>query len=220
MTQPFDDEHGDRLRRALHAEAEAVTPSAEGLERIHAKINQRDERRFGVFSLSAPWLRPLAAVAAAAVVCVVALSVTPGLANFVQTGHFSPDSGSSKGNSAATNGHSQGQPPPDGSSTPNPSFSPSPTSIRPSNTGKHVVNGTCPPGETTVTPTATPTADGSADTSPRTRTTCQAPPGGGTTTPPSSGGTTPPTESSPPDAPSSDQPTSDSAPTTAPNQSP
>ncbi|MFB9836148.1 hypothetical protein [Actinoallomurus acaciae] len=219
MTQPFDDEHGDRLRRALHAEAEAVTPSAEGLERIRAKINQRHERRF-VVSLSAPWLRPLAAAAAAIVVCVVALSVTPGLANFVQTGHFSPDSGGNRGNSAATDGHSRGQTPPGDSSTPDPSASPSPTSIHPSNTGKHVVNGTCPPGETTVTPTATPTADSSADSGPRTRTTCQAPPDGGTTTPPNSGGTTPPTESSPPTPPSSDQPTSDSAPTTAPNQSP
>lgn len=219
MTQPFDDEHGDRLRRALHAEAEAVTPSAEGLERIRAKINQRHERRF-VVSLSAPWLRPLAAAAAAVVVCVVALSVTPGLANFVQTGHFSPDSGSNKGNSSATDGHSQGQMPPGGSSTPDPSLSPSPTSIHPSNTGKHVVNGTCPPGESTVTPTATPTAGGSTDTGPKTRTTCQAPSGGGTTTPPSTGETTPPTESTPPTAPSSDQPTSDSAPTTAPNQSP
>ncbi|WP_329257129.1 hypothetical protein OG417_18250 [Actinoallomurus sp. NBC_01490] len=220
MTQPFDDEYGDRLRRALHAEAEAVTPSAEGLERIRAKINQRHERRFGVFSLSASWLRPLAAVAAAAVVCVVALSVTPGLANFVQTGHFSPDSGGHKGNSAATDGHSQGQPPPGGPSTPNPSSSPSPTSIHPSNSGKHVVTGTCPPGETTVTPTATPTAEGPVHVGPSARVTCQAPPGGGTTTPPSSGGATPPTESSPPTAPSSDQPTSDSAPTTAPNQSP
>jgi hypothetical protein len=219
MTQPFDDEHGDRLRRALHAEAEAVTPSAEGLERIRAKINQRHERRF-VLSLSAPWLRPLAAVAAAAVVCVVALSVTPALANFVQTGHFSPDSGRRKGNSAATEGRSQGQPPPGGSSTPDPSSSPSPTSIHPSNTGNHVVNGTCPPGESTVTPTATPTADGSAGTGPRAPRTCQASPGGGTTTPPSTGGTTPPTESSPPTAPSSDQPTSDSVPTAAPHQSP
>ncbi|MGI5226922.1 hypothetical protein [Actinoallomurus sp. CA-142502] len=220
MTQPFDDEHGDRLRRALHAEAEAVTPSAEGLERIRAKINQRHERRFVVFSFASPWLRPLAAVAAAVAVCVVALSVTPGLANFVQTGHFSPDSGNDKGNSAATNGHSQGQEPPGGPSTPYPSSSPSPTSIHPSDSGKHVVNGTCPPGETTVTPTATPTAGGSAGTGPSTRVTCQAPPGGGDTTPPSTGGTTPPTESSPPSAPSSDQPTSDSAPTTAPNQSP
>jgi hypothetical protein len=213
MTQPFDEEHGDRLRRALHAEAETVTPSAEGLERIRAKINQRHERRFGLMSLSAPWLRPLAAVAAAVAVCVVAVSVTPALANFVQTGHFSPDSGGDKGNSATTDGRSEGRMPPGESTTPTPSTSPSPTSIHPSNTGKHVVNGTCPPGEVTVSPSATPSSG------PRTRVTCQAPPGGPTSPPPSDGPTSPP-DSSQPQAPSSDEPTSEAAPTTAPNQSP
>jgi hypothetical protein len=215
MTQPFDDEHGDRLRRALHAEAEAVTPSAEGLDRIRAKIDQRHERRFGWLSLATPWLRPLAAVAAAVVVCIVALSVTPGLANFVQTGHFSPDAGGPKGNSNANDGQSQGQETPDESSTPNPSASPSPTSIHRPNTGKHVVNGTCPPGEVTVSPSATPTEGG-----PTSRVTCQAPPGGGATTPPPSDNPAPPVDSAPPPPATSEQPTSEAAPTTAPNESP
>jgi hypothetical protein len=220
MTQPFNDEHGDRLRRALHAEAEAVTPSPEGLERIRTKISQRHERRLSLLSYSAPWLRPLAAVAAALVVCIAAVSVTPALANFVQTGHFSPDSGNESGRSARNDGHSYGQVLPGSSSTPAPSTSPSPSPHRSSNTGKHVVPGvTCPPGEDTVTPSATPAPAGPAV--PKPRITCQAPGGGGdTSSPPITEGPPPSSVSSAPEYPSSDQPTSESAPTTVPNQSP
>ena len=195
MTQPFDDEYGERLRRALHAEAEAVTPSAEGLERIRTKINQRHERHAGWLSYSAPWLRPLAAVTAALAVCLVAVSVTPALANFVQTGHFSPDSGSTDGNAATNDGRSQGQVLPDQSSSPTQSASPSPTAIHPTNTGKHVVTGSCPPGEQTVTPSSSP-PPGSG---PAPKVTCQSPPatgggGGGeaSSAPPTDPGTPPP----------------------------
>src|SRR5690349_12837354 len=156
MTQPFDDEYGERLRRALHAEAEAVTPSAEGLERIRSKINQRHERRLGFFSYSSPWLRPLAAVTAALAVCFAAVSVTPALANFVQTGHFSPDSGSTDGGSATNDGRSHGQVIPVESLTPLPDTTPSPTGLHPSNTGQHVVTGKCPRGEGTVRPSNSP----------------------------------------------------------------
>jgi hypothetical protein len=215
MTQPFDDEYGDRLRRALHAEAEAVTPSAEGLERIRSKINNHHERRWwGFLSYSAPWLRPFAAVAAALAVCVVAVSVTPALANFVQTGHFSPDAGGGGGNSSTKDGHSQGQTLPGGSSAPVPSGSPSPTTIHPSNTGKHVVNGsTCPSGENTVTPSAAP-----AGPVPTPKITCQAPPSGDTPPPPVTEQPTPPVTTPPDVPPPSDQPTSESAPD--PHQSP
>lgn len=222
MTQPFDDEHGERLRRALHAEAEAVTPSAEGLERIRSKINQRHERRLGLFAYSAPWLRPLAAVTAALAVCFVAVSVTPALANFVQTGHFSFDDGTDGGNAVTNDGRSHGQVPPGESSAPLPSTSPSPSSIHPSTTGKHVVRGTCPPGEDTVSPSASPPpASGPAPT-----VTCQAPPttgggGGGddsTSAPPADPGT-PPASSAPEEPPT--DPTSESAPVVSnPNQSP
>jgi hypothetical protein len=219
MTQPFDDEHGDRLRRALHAEAEAVTPSAEGLERIRSKINTRHERRWGFLSYSAPWLRPFAAVAAALAVCLVAVSVTPALANFVQTGHFSPDAGSNGGNSSTKDGHSQGKVQPSDSSAPASSDSPSPTAIHPSNTGKHVVNGsTCPSGEKTVTPSATPSG-ARAGPAPTPKITCQAPPAGDTPPPPvTQGPPTPPTTTPPEGPPPSDQPTPQSAP--VPNQSP
>jgi hypothetical protein len=215
MTQPFDDEYGERLRRALHAEAEAVTPSAEGLERIRSKISTRRERRWSFLSYTAPWLRPFAAVAAALAVCVAAVSVTPALANFVQTGHFSPDSGSDGDNSSTKDGHSQDEIVPGGSSAPVPSGSPSPTAIHPSNTGKHVVNGsTCPPGENTVTPSAAPSVP-----APTPKITCQVPPPGDTPPPPvTDGPSTPPATTPPEGPPPSDQPTSDSAP--IPNQSP
>jgi hypothetical protein len=217
MTPPFDDEYGDRLRRALHAEAEAVTPSAEGLERIRSKISTRHERRWGFLSYSTPWLRPFAAVAAALAVCIVAVSVTPALANFVQTGHFSPDAGSNGNNSSTKDGHSQGQVQPGNPSSPVPSGSPTPTTIHPSNTGKHVVNGsTCPSGENTVTPSTA--ASGAPTTpSPTPKITCQAPPV--VTAPPPVTDPPPPPATTPPEVPPpSDQPTSESAP--APNQSP
>jgi hypothetical protein len=213
MTQPFDDEYGDRLRRALHAEAEAVTPSAEGLERIRSKINEKHERRFGFF-LSAPWMRPLVAVTAAAVVCGAAVSATPALKNFVQTGHFSDGSGGGDPGSSSNGGRTHGQVPLGDSSNPVPSTSPSPSSIHPSNTGKHVVNGTtCKPGESTVTPSGSPAV---APTGPGTTVTCQ--PGGGPVpaSPPDT--EQPPPVSAPPDVPT--DPPASSVPNANPNQSP
>ncbi|SDJ34375.1 hypothetical protein SAMN05421874_101503 [Nonomuraea maritima] len=43
MTQP-PDEHGELLRRALRAEADAVVPSPDGLEIIRARIQRRSAR--------------------------------------------------------------------------------------------------------------------------------------------------------------------------------
>lgn len=216
MTQPFDDEYGDRLRRALHAEAETVTPSAEGLERIRTKINRRQERHIGGLPYSSPWLRPLAAVTAALAVCFAAASVTPALANFVQTGHFSPDSGSDGRGGVRNDGRSHGQALPGGSTTPAPGSTPSP-SPSPANPGKHVMR-TCPTGWSTVSPSTTPTPHAK----PAGKITCQAPPAKGdngekTSAPPTEV-PTPPVSSQPAEPPS--DPTSEAAPTTAPNQSP
>jgi hypothetical protein len=221
MTQPFDDEYGDRLRRALNAEAEAVTPSAEGLERIRSKINQRRERRLGFLSLSSPWLRPLAAVAAAVFVCVVTVSVTPALANFVQTGHFSPNSGGGNEQTVTNDGRSQGEVPPSGPGSPVPSPSPTPTGIHPSIAGRHVVNGTtCGAGEETVAPSATPTAGDGTDTGIPPKVTCQPVHHGGDTPPDKvTEGPPAPPVSSPPEVPPS-VPPNDSAPAVNPNQSP
>jgi hypothetical protein len=201
MTQSFDDEYGDRLRRALHAEADAVTPSPEGLERIRGKINDKHERRFG-FSFSVPWMRPLAAATAAVLVCGAAVSATPALKNFVQTGHFSDGSGSGDPGSSSNNGSSQGEVVPGGPSNPAPDTSPSPTSIHPSNTGKHVVNGsTCSPGESVVTPSGSPETAPPAP-GPTVQVTCQPTDGTGPTAPPATD--TPPPPATPPPA---DQPT-------------
>ncbi|HZE32968.1 MAG TPA: hypothetical protein VE198_16215 [Actinoallomurus sp.] len=213
MTQPFDDEYGDRLRRALHAEAEAVTPSAEGLERIRSKINDKRERRFG-FSLTAPWMRPLAALTAAVFVCGAAVTATPALKNFVQTGHFSDDSGSGDPGRTSNGGRSQGEVVPGGSPDPAPSTSPSPSAIRTPNAGKHVVSGsTCQPGWTTVTPSGSPAV---APTEPGTTVTCQPGEGSDPASPPVT--EQPPPVSSPPDVPTDPPPAS--VPNANPNQSP
>lgn len=225
MTQPFDDEHGERLRRALHAEAEAVTPSAEGLERIRSKINERHERRLGLVSYSAPWLRPLAAVTAALAVCIVAVSVTPGLANLVQTGHFSPDSGGDGGGAMQNDGHSPSQVVPGESSGPVPSAPPSPSSIHPSSPGKHVVRGSCPPGENTVRPSSPPPSTapkrGAAKRA-AAKITCQAPPvsGGTSSSAPATEPPPPPTSSTPDQPPGGTGSESAPAPQSNPKTSP
>jgi hypothetical protein len=159
-------------------------------------------------------MRPLVAVTAAAVVCGAAVSATPALKNFVQTGHFSDGSGSDDPGSSSNGGRTHGQVPLGDSSNPVPSTSPSPSSIRPSNTGKHVVNGpTCQPGESTVTPSGSPAVD---PTGPGTTVTCQ--PGGGPV--PASPPVTeqPPPVSAPPDVPT--DPPASSVPNANPNQSP
>ncbi|RFS85602.1 hypothetical protein D0T12_11330 [Actinomadura spongiicola] len=80
MTTDPDDEHGEILRRALHAEAETVTPVGDGLERIRARIADGHGRRFGLGRfglarygvnfdrLTVNWARPVLAVAAAMVI--------------------------------------------------------------------------------------------------------------------------------------------------------
>jgi hypothetical protein len=203
MTEPFD-EYGDRLRRVLHTEAEAVTPSPEGLEQIRTKIINRRERRFGLW-YALPWLRPLAAVGAAVCLSAVAVSATPALKNFVQTGHFSPEDQSGNRQTIPGSGRSNDQTVPGDSSQPSLSISPRP-STHPSTPGEHVVTGSCPAGEGTVTPPGdTGPGDQSVTPPPRPRVTCQ--PSQQTSTPPTAGPTTPP-YTSPAATPTSEQPTS------------
>ena len=101
MTEPPFDEHGDRLRRALQAEAEAVTADPDGLERIRARINKR-ERQFGW--LTVPWLRPLAAAGAAVFIAAAAVTATPAIEGIVSTGHDSPSAQGGNDQSLAING--------------------------------------------------------------------------------------------------------------------
>lgn len=203
MTEPFD-EYGEHLRRILHAEAEKVTPSPGGLEQIRAKVNERRERRFTAW-ITAPWLRPLVAVAVAVFLTAGALSATPALKTFVQTGHFSQE-GRHDGGSASLDGNFTGvhrRPP--GPGHPGLNGSPRPGSASPSTPGTHVVTGSeCPHGEEPLgSPTATgePTAAGD----PTPQLTCQS---GTATSTTSKHPVTPPQVSSPvPQVPSSDQPT-------------
>ncbi|MEU9870749.1 hypothetical protein AB0C87_23170 [Actinomadura sp. NPDC048021] len=84
MTTDPHDEHGEILRRALHAEADSVNPAGDGLERIQARIADGRRRRtglgrfgparFGFDRFTVNWARPLLAVAAA--VLIAALGVT------------------------------------------------------------------------------------------------------------------------------------------------
>jgi hypothetical protein len=204
MTEPFD-EYGERLRRVLHTKADAVAPSPEGLERIRTKINERRDRRLGLW-YAVPWLRPLAAVGAAVFICLVAVSATPALKNFVQTGHFSPDDRGNSGQTVAGDGQSDIQTMPGESAPPGPSISPRPSTIRPTTPGKHVVTGSCPPGEGTVSPTRGTRRGGQPVTSgPTPRVTCQ--PRGSTSVPTTPQEPTTPPYSSPVQSPTSEQPT-------------
>ncbi|GLZ11046.1 hypothetical protein Acsp04_12810 [Actinomadura sp. NBRC 104425] len=73
MTDPHD-EYGEILRRALNAEAEKVTPAADGLEQIRRRIEERRRRRFSWDWFTANWARPLLAVAAAVAIAGLGVS--------------------------------------------------------------------------------------------------------------------------------------------------
>jgi len=122
MTTDPDDEHGEILRRALHAEADKVIPGADGLEKIRARIGERTARRFGWQWFTVNWARPAAAVAAAA--AVMCLGVTaPQAIELIQStagDHGPPRPGA--GGSADGGQATQGLPP-----NARPSVSPSPS---------------------------------------------------------------------------------------------
>ncbi|MFI6516349.1 hypothetical protein ACIBF1_12390 [Spirillospora sp. NPDC050679] len=74
MTTDPHDEYGEILRRALSAEAETVDPSADGLQRIRARIDERRQRRFGWEWFTANWGRPVLAVGAAVAIAGIGVS--------------------------------------------------------------------------------------------------------------------------------------------------
>ncbi len=88
MTSPSDnryEEHGDLLRRALHAEADSIMPAPDGLERIRSKIGER-ERRFGWTWFTASWVRPAAAAGFALGLTFVAVSAPPAIQQITSAG--------------------------------------------------------------------------------------------------------------------------------------
>lgn len=196
MTEPFD-EYGDRLRRALHAEADAVVPSPEGLDQIRTKISKRREQRLW-FAL--PWLRPVMAVAAALFIAVAAVSTTPAIRNFVQTGHLSPDHGNDQAADSHASSDDSRYP---GSPHHNPGAGHATSMPSGTTTGNAGQSGTCasmPP----PTPTG-PTIQKQTITKPAP--TCHPPTPPATN--PANGHTTPPTSPNPPTSPPPiDKPTS------------
>jgi hypothetical protein len=84
MNHPFD-EYGDVLRRALHAEADAVMPEPDGLERIRGRIAAR-ERRDGWGWLTTSWARPVLAGAAALLLAALAVSAPPAIDKITSAG--------------------------------------------------------------------------------------------------------------------------------------
>jgi hypothetical protein len=75
MTDPFE-EHGERLRRVLRAEAEEIMPGPDGLERIRSRTSAGE--RLGRWAwFTASWTRPLVAVGGAVLIAVVAVSAPP-----------------------------------------------------------------------------------------------------------------------------------------------
>ncbi|WP_433139175.1 hypothetical protein ACQPZ8_38520 [Actinomadura nitritigenes] len=129
MTTDPHDEHGEILRRALHAEADSVTPADDGLERIRARIADPRRRRwfglerfgtawYGLDRFALTWARPALAVAAA--VAIAGLGVTaPQTIDLIQhsVGSNGP-SGDDHGDHTGDRVDSQGRPVLPGSPTP------------------------------------------------------------------------------------------------------
>ncbi|MGI8335352.1 hypothetical protein ACRYCC_35845 [Actinomadura scrupuli] len=98
MIDPFE-EHGEILRRALHAEADSVMPAPDGLERIRERI--ADRRRGPVAApggswrlrrawFGESWSRPVLAAGAAAFVALLAVSAPPAIHGITSAGDRGP----------------------------------------------------------------------------------------------------------------------------------
>ena len=208
MTSPHDDEYGGILRRALHAEADEIMPSAEGLERIRARTRNPAAHRMW---WQLPWVRPAMALGGAMVLAAAVMAGTPGLRHTVLAA-FGPSPNTPTGHSTpytpATNTSGYSTNPVTATPTPTGSGGPS----------QGPGGGPCgQPSSGTVSPAVqTPSATGSPD-SPDSPGSCDTgtpttPPSSSTPTPTSSTlPTTPPEHSSTP-SPSSESPTADPQP--------
>ncbi|PZG13647.1 hypothetical protein [Nonomuraea aridisoli] len=105
MTQP-PDEHGDLLRRALRAEADAVVPSPDGLEIIRSRIQRRGAR-------SLFWWRAGAAVGSAVLVAGTIVMAVPQLRSQVVGPQFVLPAGEETTDEVPSNSSTKrSQPPP------------------------------------------------------------------------------------------------------------
>ncbi|MFA1550058.1 hypothetical protein [Actinomadura chokoriensis] len=195
MTTDPHDELGEILRRALHAEADAVNPASDGLEHIRARIADGRRRRFGIgrfgparfgfdrFTVN--WARPVLAVAAS--VAIAALGVTaPQTMNLIQqtVGNNGP-SGGGQNNSDGDRTDAQGNPEfpdpsspgsspsgaPSASSTSAPSSKPGLSSCRIPPPSVGAASGSpgataAPATATTPCPSSTPTTEPPVSTTP------------------------------------------------------
>lgn len=203
MTQPHDDEYGDILRRVLHSEAEEITPSAEGLERIRTRIDNRSARQLW---WQMPWVRPAMAVGGAMVLAAVVMVGTPGIRATVIAA-FKPTAPQATSTPIMPPGNNHGYPT---NGSPTPTVSPTDSGASQGPGGGSCDSGS---GKATASHTASPSASPSECTS-------TSPPDGQTTRPthPSSPTTptpphsTPPTHSTEPTEPSDSPSTTDPKP--------
>lgn len=104
MTDPFD-EHAERLRRALHAEADAVMPSMDALDDIRTRIAQGHRPQRPPVWMTVPWVRPLGAVAAAAAAAAIALAAPPMIGSIIANPAGSHQAGEGPGGVGRSNGY-------------------------------------------------------------------------------------------------------------------
>jgi len=120
MTTDPHDEHGEILRRALHAEADSVNPAGDGLERIRARIADGRGRRFGLGRFGAArfgldrfavnWARPVLAVAAAVVIAALGVTAPQTIDLIQQTVGNNGPSGGGQNNTDGDRTDAQGNP--------------------------------------------------------------------------------------------------------------
>lgn len=128
MTHP-DDEYGEIIRRALHAEADAVMPGGDGLDRIRTRITEREVRRYGALHgdlrawfrsvlaqladlrfagwLTETWMRSAVTVGVALIAVGLAVSAPQTLDRITSTGNRDTAPGNDPGGSTSISEGSQ-----------------------------------------------------------------------------------------------------------------
>ncbi|RSN71212.1 hypothetical protein [Actinomadura sp. WAC 06369] len=218
-TDPHDD-HGEILRRVLNAEAESVTPSDDGLERIRARIAAEGGRRrrfpgrfgparFGPAGLTVGWARPVLAVAAAVAIAGFGVTAGPQTIDLIQ--HTVNGDGPSRGGGDDTDGDRTGANPPP--VVPGDPSSPAPTTSTAPSTSEEAGEPSSSPGLSScviprggTAPSGTPSPDTTPTSAPSGGTQC---PGGHTPT--TSPTDPPPSTPTPPDP--SPEPSDEQTPT-------